>query len=306
MGFYGATRTPFIIGSHTSYRTAAIREIGGFQPTRAEDHLDTVVLAAHNYRGVFVPEVIAVGTGPSTLATYLRQQFAWAYSMMQIFLHHTPHLVRRYTRRQAFQFLFCQSWYAFWSVSLALLWALPTIALLVDRPISSVKLTDFGLYFAPVLLASSLMWCETRKWFQPLGVRLSWRGLLLGIARWPVILWALINVVLGIKRPYMITPKGVTRARPKAATLYGPGIAMTVVRRRVAAASAVTSDWRSSTPRSGSRWLRRRWRSRFASSPSKPGRWPPSAPEPGWLRSWRRWRRCCRSPPLPSGRRWRG
>jgi cellulose synthase (UDP-forming) len=229
MGFYGATRTPFIIGSHTSYRTSAIREIGGFQPTRAEDHLDTVVLAAHNYRGVFVPDLIAVGAGPSTLATYLRQQFAWAYSMMQIFLHHTPHLVRRYTRRQAFQFLFCQSWYTFWSVSLALLWALPTIALLVDRPISSVKLTDFVLYFAPVLLASSLMWCETRKWFRPSGVRLSWRGLLLGIARWPVILWALINVVLGIKRPYMITPKGVTGAQPKAATLYGPGIAMTVL-----------------------------------------------------------------------------
>ena len=66
MGFYGATRTPFIVGSHTSYRTSAIREIGGFQPTRAEDHLDTVVLAAHGYRGVFVPELIAVATGRTT------------------------------------------------------------------------------------------------------------------------------------------------------------------------------------------------------------------------------------------------
>ncbi len=78
MGFYGATGTPFIIGSHTSYRTAAVREIGGFQPTRAEDHLDTVVLAAHGYTGVFVPELIATGDGPHDLATYLRQQFAWA------------------------------------------------------------------------------------------------------------------------------------------------------------------------------------------------------------------------------------
>jgi cellulose synthase (UDP-forming) len=32
MGFYGATGTPLIIGSHTSYRTAAIREIGGSSP----------------------------------------------------------------------------------------------------------------------------------------------------------------------------------------------------------------------------------------------------------------------------------
>src|SRR5437016_1094577 len=58
-GFFGHSRTPFIIGSHCSYRTRAIREIGGFQPTRAEDHLNTVMLAARGYLGVFVPEAIA-------------------------------------------------------------------------------------------------------------------------------------------------------------------------------------------------------------------------------------------------------
>jgi cellulose synthase (UDP-forming) len=226
MGFYGATGTPFIIGSHTSYRTAAIRQIGGFQPTRAEDHLDTVVLAAHGYRGVFVPDLIAVGDGPDSLATYLRQQFAWAYSMIQIFFHHTPRLVRRYTMRQAFQFLFCQSWYTLWAISLAVLWALPTVALLSGQPIASVRLSTFLLYFAPVILASSLMWCETRRWFQPGRVRLSWRGILLGVARWPVILWALVNVLFKIRRPYMITPKGVAGAMPRALTVYGPGLAM--------------------------------------------------------------------------------
>jgi cellulose synthase (UDP-forming) len=45
-GFYGHSETPFIIGSHCTYRMSAIREIGGFQPTRAEDHLDTLMLAA--------------------------------------------------------------------------------------------------------------------------------------------------------------------------------------------------------------------------------------------------------------------
>jgi cellulose synthase (UDP-forming) len=229
MGFYGATGTPFIVGSHTSYRTAAIREIGGFQPTRAEDHLDTVVLAAHGYKGVFVPELIAVGDGPDTFATYLRQQFAWAYSMIQIFFHHTPRLVHRYSVRQAVQFLFCQSWYTLWSISLALLWALPTVALLTGHPIAAVKLPTFLVYFVPVLLASSLMWCETRRWFQPGGVKLSWRGVLLGVARWPVIVWALVNVVLGIKRSYMITPKGVAGAAPRALTLYGPGLAMALL-----------------------------------------------------------------------------
>ena len=227
MGFYGATGTPFIIGSHTSYRTAAVREIGGFQPTRAEDHLDTVVLAAHGYTGVFVPDLIATGSGPHDLATYLRQQFAWAYSMIQIFFQHTPRLIRRYTRGQALQFLFCQSWYTLWSISLAVLWALPAVALLVNRPIASVPVGHFFVYFVPVLLASTLMWCESRRWFQPGGVRLSWRGIVLQTARWPVVLWALINVVLRIKRPYMITPKGkAAGGGPRAISIYAPYIVL--------------------------------------------------------------------------------
>jgi cellulose synthase (UDP-forming) len=230
MGFYGATRTPFIIGSHTSYRMSAVREIGGFQPTRAEDHLDTVVLAAHGYDGVFVPELIAVGEGPTDFRTYARQQFAWAHSMIQIFLRHTPRLLRRYTPRRAIQFLACQSWYTLFSLSLAVLWAAPTVALIVDRPIAAVSVWTFLLYFLPVPLMSSVMWVWARRWFQPSGLRLSWRGIVLEVARWPVVLWALINVLLRIRRPYMITPKGVRRSGgPRLVSLYSPYLVLTVV-----------------------------------------------------------------------------
>src|SRR3954449_8830429 len=140
MGFYGHSHTPFIIGSHTTYRTAAVRAIGGFQPTRAEDHLDTVVLAAAGYTGVFIPEIIAEGDGPADFGTYLGQQFAWAYSMVQIFLQHTPRLVRHYSPGQAFQFLMAQSWYLLWSLSLAVLWVLPIVALLTGEPIAHIAL----------------------------------------------------------------------------------------------------------------------------------------------------------------------
>jgi cellulose synthase (UDP-forming) len=222
MGFYGHTRTPFIIGSHTTYRMAAVREIGGFQPTRAEDHLDTIVLAAAGYTGVFVPEIIARGDGPSDFGTYLGQQFAWAYSMVQIFLRHTPRLVRHYTAGQSLQFLMAQSWYLLWSLSLATLWVLPIVALLGDRPIASTTLWAFLLYNLPVVLTSSLMWWWTRRWFQPPGIGLSWRAVALEVARWPIVLWAVTNVLLGIRRPYMITPKGKRADAPAPARrLYG-------------------------------------------------------------------------------------
>jgi cellulose synthase (UDP-forming) len=222
MGFYGHSHTPFIIGSHTTYRMSAVREIGGFQPTRAEDHLDTIVLAAAGYTGVYVPEVIARGDGPADFGTYLGQQFAWAYSMVQIFLRHTPRLVRRYTPAQALQFLMAQSWYLLWSLSLATLWVLPILALLSGNPIAHVSLGEFLVYNLAVVLTSSLMWWWTRRWFQPAGIGLTWRGVVLEVARWPIVLWAVTNVLLGIKRPYMITPKGERVGKPAPGRrLYG-------------------------------------------------------------------------------------
>jgi cellulose synthase (UDP-forming) len=222
MGFYGHSGTPFIIGSHTTYRTAAVREIGGFQPTRAEDHLDTVVLSAAGYTGVYVPEILAEGEGPEDLGTYLGQQFAWAYSMVQILLFHTPRLLRRYTPRQSTQFLIAQSWYTFWSLSIAVLWLLPIAALHSDRPITTMPVGEFLAYYLATILTSTLMWWASRHWFQPQEVRLSWRAVVLEVARWPIVLLAVLNVVLHVKRPYMITRKGAKAgAVPSGRRIYG-------------------------------------------------------------------------------------
>jgi cellulose synthase (UDP-forming) len=229
MGFYGSSRTPFIIGSHTSYRTSAIREIGGFQPTRAEDHLDTVVLAAHGYRGVYVPEIIAVGSGPEDFRTYLRQQYAWAYSMITVLFRWTPRLLRRYTVGQGFQFLFSQTWYLLWSVSMLVLWAAPLAALLSDRRIAAAPLGEYLLYFAPLALTGWLMWCFARPWFHPHGLWISWRGAVLTVARWPVVLLALVSVLVRMERPYMITPKGVSSGSRRALVVHGPLLALGTV-----------------------------------------------------------------------------
>jgi cellulose synthase/poly-beta-1,6-N-acetylglucosamine synthase-like glycosyltransferase len=213
-GFYGNADMPFIIGSHTSYRTHAVVEIGGFQPTRAEDHLDTVVLASHGYRGVFVPDVLAVGQGPETFRTYLRQQFAWAASLIQVLLRYTPRHLRRLTPAQVVQVLFTESWYPLWALSLLLLFALPPFALLTNTSLTTVPLPAFVAAWTPLSAANWLLYLWSRRWHTPREVTLSWRGIVLHVARWPVVLWALINVVFGVKHPYMITPKGARTGLP--------------------------------------------------------------------------------------------
>lgn len=213
MGFFGFCRTPFIIGSHCTYDMQAILSIGGFQPTRAEDHLDTVCLAARGYEGVYLPEVIATGDGPESFETYLAQQFAWAFSMIQVLFSYTPRLIRRYTPRQALQFLFAQTWYTFWSLSMLTLFAAPLVSLVINRPISHVTLWDFMLHSVPAAVTATAVWWWSRSWHQPGKVSLSWRGVALHMARWIIVVSAFAQVVLRVKKPYMITKKGLGAGR---------------------------------------------------------------------------------------------
>jgi cellulose synthase (UDP-forming) len=232
-GFFGHSETPFIIGSHCTYRTSAIREIGGFQPTRAEDHLDTVVLASRAHRGVFVPEPLAWGDGPETFETYLRQQFAWALSMMQVLFTYTPRLLYTYTPRQAVQFLFAQTWYTLWSTSMFVLFCLPMLALLTGQSIAEVPLPLFMAATAPMGVMHLILWRWTRRWYMPVELGLSWRSIVLHIARWPIVFWALLNVLLRVRHPYMITPKGdrggVPRFPMRAQLIYLVGVLMSLL-----------------------------------------------------------------------------
>lgn len=222
MGFYGHSQTPFIIGSHCVYRMSAVREIGGFQPTRAEDHLDTVLLSNHGYRGVFVPEIIAEGDGPETLTTYLAQQFAWAYSMFQVLISHSPKLLPGMPWRRKVQFLFAQTWYPLWSLGYFIMFVTPIISLLINRNTAHMNGDDFVVHFAPMFVCSFLVWWAARPIMQPSHVHLSWRGMILHAVRWPIVLRAVLAAAFRITKPYMITPKGDFAQLVPTVKLYRP------------------------------------------------------------------------------------
>lgn len=215
MGFYGFSKTPMIIGSHCTYDTKAIMEIGGFQPTRAEDHLDTVFLAAKGYEGVFLPKPIATGDGPETFETYCAQQFAWAYSMFQVLFQFTPKMVWTMRPKAAVQFLFAETWYLLISLSFLVLTLLTPISLVTNTEISHVQWLDYVLHSMPLTVLGFVIWKWSREWHQPRGIGLTWRGVILHVARWPIVLSALIQVVLNVQKPYMITPKGIHSAKDK-------------------------------------------------------------------------------------------
>ncbi len=215
MGYYGWANTPMIIGSHAAYRVSHLKEIGGFGPSRAEDHLDTLQFAQAGYRGVFVPKVLAEGLGPHNFTDYLMQEHQWAFSIAQVLLKYGRHK-KLLSVRQRLIFVFSELWYSIYSTAYLLLFLLPLIALLENESIVRVPFIEFILFSLPVTLVSVsiLAWSWKRGWLKP-GTHffMSWQGVVLAIARWPIVMIAIANATISLvfrqgRFNYLVTPKG--------------------------------------------------------------------------------------------------
>ncbi|MDL2363179.1 MAG: glycosyltransferase [Patescibacteria group bacterium] len=211
MGFYGNAGAPVIIGSHTTFRMKAVQSIGGFQPTRAEDHLNTLALMAEGWNGVFIPEIIAEGDGPETFNTYIAQQYAWARSMTIILYRYSYRHIRKLSRRRIIQYLFIQTWYPATTFTYLTFFLVPVIALLTNVSPTKMNVFEFLLRFPVILLSGVACYWVGRPLLQPNNVKISWRGTLLHVIRWPIILQAMLGVLFRRKKSYQITPKGSTK-----------------------------------------------------------------------------------------------
>jgi cellulose synthase (UDP-forming) len=215
MGYYGWANSPMIIGSHAAYRMQHLKEIGGFAPSRAEDHLDSLRFVQAGYRGVFVPKVLAEGLGPHNLSDFLAQEHQWAFSIAQV-LFKFGRDKGLLTWRQRLVFLFSELWYFLYSATFLVLFLIPLFALLSGKPVANVPLSEFLQRSIPVTLASLtlLAWAYSRRWFKP-GTHffISWQGILLGFARWPIVLVAIVEATISVlfrqgRFTYLVTPKG--------------------------------------------------------------------------------------------------
>lgn len=243
MGYFGATNIPIIVGSHAAYRTLAINEIGGFQPTRAEDQLNTLVLASKGWRGVFVPEVLAVGDGPETLSAYLTQQYAWARSIIHVIKGYSWRYFKELSSGERLQFVFLQSWYPLATLSFFTLYLLPLILLLFNIHIIDITFSQFSIYALPFLFSSVLLFWAAKPIMQPTNLNLSWRGILLHLVRWPIIASGILSALTNRKKPYQVTPKGKFLAKSPTLLLYRPFLLLSLLSASAVCISTVVNHY---------------------------------------------------------------
>jgi cellulose synthase (UDP-forming) len=218
---------PLLIGTNHLYRPAAWRQIGGYQDSIIEDHLTSMrVQAATNpatgnrWKGVYTPDVLAIGEGPSSWADYFNQQKRWAYGIWEILLTRKRVVRRRLSARQRLLYGCVQFYYP--SVAAGLLLGNLATALYLLFGIASIELhslTWLGLWSAS-LGSWFLLWFWLRRFNLADHERteVGVPGMALALFAGPVYLSAATAALLRRPLAYAVTAKGKLRSGESLAT----------------------------------------------------------------------------------------
>jgi cellulose synthase (UDP-forming) len=216
----GANRffTPLLIGTNHLYRPAAFAMIGGYQDSIIEDHLTAMRLyternpvTGNRWKGVYTPDVLAVGEGPSTYTDWFSQQKRWAYGIWEIIVKHSPRLlplVPSWGGRLTFATL--QMHYPLVAIN----WVGGVLLFLLYL-LGGITVTDLPLLLWSVLFAGNIAlglalfrltgWANLAR-----HERATWNltGMLMDLVTAPVYTAAAVALLSGRPLMYVVTAKG--------------------------------------------------------------------------------------------------
>jgi hypothetical protein len=202
-----------VIGTHCAHRVTALQAVGGFPAHDAEDLNLTMLYRARGWEGVYVPEILAMGTAPVDWNGYLGQQARWARSVLDLKLSVLPRLSGKLTRRERVLNLFHGSYYfrpllllPVYAVLLAMLLRNDVPRFLEPGPLLALASLGVLLSLIDRFRQQFLLDPERERGFH-------WRALLLQVAKAPHFAVAVIEVLLRRRRRYRTTPK-VRASRP--------------------------------------------------------------------------------------------
>jgi cellulose synthase/poly-beta-1,6-N-acetylglucosamine synthase-like glycosyltransferase len=219
---------PIVTGCHTVHRATALKAIGGFSAHDADDLLSTFYYRCAGWRGVYVPETLAVGLTPVDWPSYLSQQRRWATSVLDVKLRIYPRLAHSMPRTERVV-SYIHGLYYLQGVTSALSLVALCGALAHGWRIGIGSSAIVGT----VALIGVLLACDFFRQTFYLNRRrelgLHWRAALLRFAKWPWVLIAFVDAVRGRTRQYSITRKtrSAVRGKPKVAVTHS-GVALAI------------------------------------------------------------------------------
>ncbi|WP_197537386.1 glycosyltransferase family 2 protein [Modestobacter italicus] len=209
---------PLLIGTNHLYRPAALAQIGGYQDCIIEDHLTSMVVyttvnevTGGNWKGVYTPDIVAVGEGPATYSDFFSQQKRWAYGIWQIARQHSPRVFGQMrTPAQRLSFLALQAHYPTTSIAWVGGIALTVLYLVGCVSITHLPLLQWGVLFGANLALGLLFTFSMRRYNLVEHERRSWglTGFALDMLTAPVYVAAAAAQLAGRPLVYVVTAKG--------------------------------------------------------------------------------------------------
>jgi cellulose synthase/poly-beta-1,6-N-acetylglucosamine synthase-like glycosyltransferase len=208
---------PLLIGTNHLYRPRAWQQIGGYQDSIIEDHLTSMVVqgaenpsTGRRWKGVYTPDVLAVGEGPTTWADYFNQQKRWSYGIWEILLTRKRAVRDNLSLRQRLLYGCVQFYYP--SVATSLLLGTLATALYLLFGIASIEL--HSLTWLALWSASLGTWFLLWFWLRRFNlaeherVEIGMPGMALALFAGPVYLAAAFAALLRRPLAYAVTAKG--------------------------------------------------------------------------------------------------
>jgi hypothetical protein len=209
---------PLLIGTNHLYRPTAFAQIGGYQDCIIEDHLTSMAIygavnpdTGNPWKGVYTPDILAVGEGPATYADFFSQQKRWAYGIWQIARHHSPALFPRMPSwRQRLSFFALQTHYPTTALSWVIGVLLSALYLVGGISVTRLPALIWSALFAANLITGLAFFEFTQRFNLVEHERRSWglTGMALELITGPIYVAAAVAQLTGRPLAYVVTAKG--------------------------------------------------------------------------------------------------
>lgn len=209
---------PMLIGTNHLYRPTAFEQIGGYQDCIIEDHLTSIVLysatnpgTGNSWRGIYTPDILAVGEGPATYSDYFSQQKRWAYGVWEIVRQYSPRVLPQMrTRQQRWSFVALQLHYPITALAWLFGMAVGAIYLVGGVSVTRLPLDMWAALLGTNLVLGFALAQYLRRFNLAAHERRSWglSGMLLDTVTFPVYIAAALAQLAGRPLTYVVTAKG--------------------------------------------------------------------------------------------------
>lgn len=204
MNGYGTVQA---IGANCTFRRAALDSIGGHAPGLTEDMHTAMLLHAAGWQSVYVPKIVSHGLVPASLAAFYSQQLKWSRGAFDLLFRVYPKLFTQFTWAQRLHYLLLPLY--FFSGVIALIdLCIPLFALGLNQFPWLASVRMIAQHALPLLGMSLLIRYYAQRWLRaPHESGLHLAGGFLRIGTWWVYTLGFVYAVIGVRVPYLPTPK---------------------------------------------------------------------------------------------------